>query len=292
MLLDDALAHFVLQLQADGRSPHTVRQYQRHVRTLARWAADVGHSGHVEDLDHTAIARFMTAPCARIRPDGRAKRATSVNALRTSLRCFFVYMHDVDMVSTNPACRLRRARPSPPPVRGVADGDLQALVATLDAADGPAARRDLALVRLLAESGMRLGSAVALDVEDLDLVRHEASLRSAKGDHRQMVVLPKGLCAHLRDYLGDRTAGPLFPGRGGGRISTRQVQRRLAMWLERAGVKRGATVHSLRHHFAIRLYRATGDIYLVQQALGHRSIASTTVYARADRSRLAAAIGA
>ena len=64
------------------------------------------------------------------------------------------------------------------------------------------------------------------------------------------------------------------------------------MWVTQAGVNRRATVHSLRHRFAIRLYQRTGDIYLVQQALGHRSIASTTVYARVDRSRLAAAMGA
>ena len=98
MLIDDALASFVLQLQADGRSPHTVSQYRRHVRLLARWTDDVGHSGEVEDIDHQLIARFMTAPCARVRADGRKKRATSVNALRTSLRCFFGYLHDVDLV--------------------------------------------------------------------------------------------------------------------------------------------------------------------------------------------------
>ena len=103
MLLKDALAQFVLQLQADGRSPHTVSQYQRHVRVLARWTAEVGHGGHVEDLDHLDIARFMTAPCARQRPDGRDKRATSVNALRTSIRCFFGYLHDVGVAATNPA---------------------------------------------------------------------------------------------------------------------------------------------------------------------------------------------
>ncbi len=168
MLIEEALARFVLQLQADGRSPHTVCQYQRHVRALARWTADVGHGGHVEDLDHMDIACFMTAPCARQRPDGQDKRATSVNALRTSVRCFFGYLHDVGLVATNPARRLRRARSSPPPVRGMPDDDLQRLMATLKAADGPAARRDLAIVRLLAGSGMRLGSAVALDVQDLN----------------------------------------------------------------------------------------------------------------------------
>ncbi len=291
MLLEDALAQFVLQLKADGRSPHTVGQYQRHVRVLARWTADVGHGGHVEGLDHQTIARFMAAPCARLCRDGRDKRATSVNALRTSLRCFFGYLHDVGLVPTNPAHRLRRAHCPPPPVRGMPDGDLTLLVATLKSADDPAAHRDLAIVRLLADSGMRLGSAVALDVEDLDLAAREAHLRCAKGNRLQTVVLPRGLCAHLREYLGDRVAGPLLVGRGDRRISARQIQRRLALWLTRAGVRRHATVHSLRHRFAIRLYQRTGDIYLVQQALGHRSIASSTVYARVDRSRLAAAIG-
>ncbi len=61
MLIKDALAQFVLQLQADGRSTHTVRQYQRHVRALARWAADAGRDGHVDRIDHQAIACFMSA---------------------------------------------------------------------------------------------------------------------------------------------------------------------------------------------------------------------------------------
>jgi site-specific recombinase XerC len=138
---------------------------------------------------------------------------------------------------------------------------------------------------------MRIGSAVALDVEDLDLGSGQANLRTAKGDRRQTVVLPTALCAHLREYLGDRDSGPVFRGRGDRRITVRHAQRRLAFWLERAGVQRHATVHSLRHRFAVQLYRKSGDLRLVQQALGHRSIVSTTAYARADQSRLAAALG-
>jgi len=103
-------------------------------------------------------------------------------------------------------------------------------------------------------------------------------------------VLPESLCDHLQGYVRNRTAGPLFNGAAGRQLSTRQVQRRFAIWLERAGVRGPATVHSLRHRFAIRLYRKTSDLLLVQQALGHRSIASTTIYARADRSRLIAAV--
>ena len=45
MRIDNALDRFLQQLDADGRSIHTINQYRRHVRLLARWAADVGHSG-------------------------------------------------------------------------------------------------------------------------------------------------------------------------------------------------------------------------------------------------------
>ena len=106
-----------------------------------------------------------------------------------------------------------------------------------------------------------------------------------------MVLLPEGLRTHLRNYVGDRTTGPLFCGRAGARLSTRHVQRRIKLWLDRAGVTRHATVHSLRHRFAMKLYEHTGDIYLVQQALGHRSITSTTVYAHTGRQQLAKALG-
>ncbi|MCC7015528.1 MAG: tyrosine-type recombinase/integrase [Planctomycetes bacterium] len=76
----------------------------------------------------------------------------------------------------------------------------------------------------------------------------------------------------------------------GGLIGRRQAARRLETWLDRAGIPhRGA--HALRHSFASGLYRRTGDVLVVQRALGHRSIVSTLTYARATEERLRAVIG-
>ena len=62
MHIDDAIAKFLLQLEADGRSPHTIGQYRRHTGLFRSWAADVGHSGLLSDVDHETIARFLVAP--------------------------------------------------------------------------------------------------------------------------------------------------------------------------------------------------------------------------------------
>ena len=86
--------------------------------------------------------------------------------------------------------------------------------------------------------------------------------------------------------MGDRQEGPLFTTSSGRRVSIRQAQRRFRQWRDQAGISSTAKPHALRHTFAQRLYRATSDLFLVQAALHHRSVTSTTVYARADDSRL------
>ncbi len=75
-------------------------------------------------------------------------------------------------------------------------------------------------------------------------------------------------------------------------MTARHAQRRLKLWLGRAGARASASPHSLRYGFALELYRRTGDVLVAKEALGHRSIASTMVYARPDRAQIPAALDA
>jgi len=86
MTIEEALERFLTQLRADGRSRHTLGRYERHVRLLSAWARDVRHTGVVGDLSHEDLARFLASPEASTSAHGGAKRQTSVNALRTSVR--------------------------------------------------------------------------------------------------------------------------------------------------------------------------------------------------------------
>jgi integrase/recombinase XerC len=65
-----------------------------------------------------------------------------------------------------------------------------------------------------------------------------------------------------------------------------------ARWLRQVGISRPFSVHSLRHTFATRLYQRTGDLYLVQRALGHRQITTTEIYARVSDDSLRQAVAA
>ncbi len=284
----EALGRFETQLEADGRSDHTIRQYRRHVTAFARWAESIGVRD-VQAVTHEVVARFLSSPAARIRPDGQAKKATSANALRTSLKVFLGYLHKAGITESDAGRLIRRAICSPGPPKTLSPAEQVRLLEVLAAGDGFEAERDHVLFALMLRTGIRVGSAVTLNVNDVDLDAGELTPR-CKGDRIERVFLIAKVVEHLRRWLGDRSNGPLFTTGHGGRLTTRQVARRLGQWVERAGIKRAASPHSLRHSFATGLYRRTGDILLVREALRHQSIASTLVYAHADGERLRTAM--
>jgi site-specific recombinase XerC len=287
MQLQAALSRFLVQLEADGRSPHTIGQYRRHVTALATWLG----RRDVAAIRHEHVAAFLAAPVARTAAHGGPKRAISMNAMRTSLRCFFRYLHEAGAVAQNPARLVRRAMCAPPPPRAFTDDERDRLLATLRGARGFEAERDRAIVGLLLASGIRLGSCIALDVEDVDLTAGELRLKSTKGNRPERVFLAKGIAEHLRLWLGARNAGPLFTDRRGRRLSPRHVHRRFKGWLRAAGISRSASPHTCRHSMAVDLLNRTGNLAIVQAALRHRSITSTMVYAKVNEASVRAALG-
>jgi len=103
-------------------------------------------------------------------------------------------------------------------------------------------------------------------------------------------VLPRAVATKLRGFVGNRASGPVFLA-GDKRISMRHAQRRLAGWFAKAGIA-GKSAHALRHSFATTLLARAGDLRLVQAALNHASIVSTTIYTQVDRARLRDGVGA
>ncbi|MBL8726655.1 MAG: tyrosine-type recombinase/integrase [Planctomycetes bacterium] len=289
MHLQDALQGYLRQLAADGRSTHTIGQYHRHGSALLTWLDAHGASLDAADLTPDLLARFFASDAARNRKGGGAKKATSTNAMRTSIRCFAAHLHAAGLIAANPARLLRRARCTPPPPRPLHEDEQARLRALLAAAPDAEGQRDRMLLELLLGSGIRIGSALALDVGDLDLSHGEITLRTGKNNRPTTALIPQGLAEQLQQFVAGRTAGPLFLARGR-RLSTRQAQRRIGIWLRRAGIQ-GRSAHAMRHTFATLLLARTGDLRLVQAALNHASIASTTIYAQVDRARLRAAVG-
>jgi integrase/recombinase XerC len=289
MQLDAALHGYEVQLAGDGRSEHTIRQVRRHVRAFADWLATQEHSCAVDEITHEQVARYLASDAVRMRSDGGPRKASSANAIRSSLRAFFGFVHGAGYAPTNAARLVRRANTRAPGPKALTDGDAAKLLAVLAEATTPIEVRDRALFTVMLRCGLRLGSALGLDIGDVDFGAGELVLRSIKGGGETTVVLPSDVAELLRAFIGGRTSGPVFTSSGCERICSRHARRRLAEWSSRAGLA-SIHPHALRHTFGQRLYLRTRDVVLVASAMTHRSISSSQVYVRADREAVRAAL--
>jgi site-specific recombinase XerC len=198
----------------------------------------------------------------------------------------------------SPARLLKNGRTDRPIPKALTDDEVKRFERALAAAAKESAigRRDQVLLTLLLKSGMRLTAALAIDVEDLNL--DDCSLVS-RGKHGRIqgVYLPRRVARMLRRHIreqGGDTGGAVFRSSQGRRLSARQAQYRFRLVLALAGIDRPVTVHSLRHRFAVELHKRTGDLQVVQTALGHRQLGTTQVYscmAEPDASVLRAVLG-
>jgi integrase/recombinase XerD len=145
-----------------------------------------------------------------------------------------------------------------------------------------------ACLGLIYACGLRIQEGVYLQVQDIDGQREIAHIKNGKGGKERYVPIPQIALKMLRDYW--RThRNPIWlfpsqveafhrPGPAIAPISIRSVQRAFRDALQKSGIKKEATVHTLRHSYATHLYEAGIDLRIIQSYLGHTSLSSTSVY--------------
>ena len=128
--------------------------------------------------------------------------------------------------------------------------------------------------------GLRAGEATHLKVCDIDSSRMMIHVRGGKGNKDRYTLLAERTLDILRKYWkAYRPSSWLFPGRDPNKpISVSSIQRVFKVSLCRAGIKKNASLHSLRHSFATHLLESGTDLYYIQRFLGHRSAKTTCIY--------------
>ena len=166
-----------------------------------------------------------------------------------------------------------------PPPRALPEADETRLAAAIRGL--PLSWRTLFTLAL--DTGLRAGELTGLRVRDLEWAPGSEGLRVlGKGSRwREVPLLPGMACRPLLRRVAAGKPGEvfLFPGRAGGRLTVRAVEKRFAALCERADID-GGRVHDLRHTCATRLVNKGTDILAVQRLLGHSSVQTTQRYGR------------
>jgi integrase/recombinase XerD len=274
-----------------GLSRHTVDAYRRDLRRYQLYLVDRG----VEDptrAEEADIAGFVADLTASEYRDGRRYRPSSVARALAAVRSLHRFLVLEGETAIDPAMAVARPKVPRNLPKPLTVDEVAALVAA-PGEDGPVALRDRALLETLYGAGLRISELVALDVDDVDL--DEGSVRAVgKGSRERIVPLGRYAVRALEAYLtrsrpdlaGPRSRGALFLNRRGGRLTRQGCTNIIKAMARRAGIHKRVTPHMLRHSFATHLLEGGADVRVVQELLGHASLATTQIYTLITRDRL------
>lgn len=143
--------------------------------------------------------------------------------------------------------------------------------------------RDKAICALMYGSGLRISEARKLRYDDISRANNQIYIRHSKSRSDRYAILPKMTLDILTEYwkIYGKPKEFLFPNRSGiNPISTQTITVHLKKHAHNIGWDRNFSTHMFRHSFALNLYNNGADLLTIQKLLGHKSIASTTIYVR------------
>jgi len=278
MTPDAAAASYLRHVAVErGLAANTVAAYRRDLDRYRDYlkASRIDDIAAVSSADISAFSRMLSA---------EAKSASSVGRMLSTVRSLHRFLVDDRVTDANPASDV------PPPklaMRLPKALSIEQMTSILDAALGedPVRMRDRALLELLYATGARISEAVALDVDDLG---EERSVRLVgKGGKHRVVPIGSVALTAVSEYLvrvrpGWAAVGhsspALFLGPRGGRMSRQSAWLAIRAAGERAKLDVALSPHTFRHSFATHLLAGGADVRVVQELLGHASVATTQIY--------------
>ncbi|MGA5465015.1 tyrosine recombinase XerC [Mycobacterium sp. NPDC050041] len=291
--MDEVLDQFdeYLELQC-GRSAHTRRAYRGDLRSLFAFV-----DRRLPGVDIAGLSLPVLRSWLAEQAGGGAARTTL--ARRTSaVKTFTAWAVRRGLLATDPATRLQlpKARRTLPSVLRQ-DQALDAMAAATSGAqqNDPLALRDRLIVELLYATGIRVSELCGLDVDDVDTSRRLLRVLG-KGDKQRTVPFGEPALLALTSWLADgrpalATSGSgcaLLLGARGRRLDQRQARTVVHQTVAAVDGAPDIGPHGLRHSAATHLLEGGADLRIVQELLGHSTLATTQLYTHVTVARLRA----
>jgi site-specific recombinase XerD len=283
--LRELLESWEIILTAENKSPTTITSYLRGVRLYLEWCE---RGGHPAEITRARVQSYT----AELIADG--KEANTVRLRLAALRQFGRWLVAEGELPEDPLVGIKAPKIPTKVVRGLSDDQLRALIA---ACKGPGFtdRRDTALVRLMAETGLRASEVVALKVTDADIKRGLVWVHKGKGSKGRVAPFGPQTAAALDRYLRARRSHalaatpPLWLGYGGRRgFGYFGLNDALRARAQKAGIE-GFHLHLMRHTAATRWLAKGGSEGGLMSVAGWSSRSMLDRYTAATAAERAAA---
>lgn len=287
MRIDRAVTAYLRHVSIErGLSEHTVAAYRRDLGDYVAWLTEQGVLDTTE-VTPDVVGRYVADRAAASPPPA----ASSLARLQSSVRGLHRHLAREGIEDEDVSARLRPPKAARRLPKALTIDQVERLLAAPSGED-PIGLRDRALLELMYATGARVSEVVTLDVDDLaggsstggtgDIVR----LRG-KGDKERIVPVGSFARDAVDAYLTrvrpelslrGRATPRLFLGARGAPLSRQSAWLVIRAAAEKAGIAAHVSPHTLRHSFATHLLQGGADVRVVQELLGHASVATTQIY--------------
>lgn len=287
--LVEAAREFMNYLQVErGLSRNTVEAYSRTIIRYLDFLFQLGIE-RPDDITRDALGGFAASLSSA---KGAGLSARSVAQAFSAVRMFHRFMVTEGLAKADPSGALVSPRMPLRLPRALTRDEVDRLLET-DGGGDKKGLRDRLILEMLYATGMRISELVGLDVADLDVEERLVTVHG-KGGKWRLVPFGKPTAETARIYL--EGARPLIARRGrsdslvlnmmGGRLSRQGCWKIVKEHARSAGIEDKVSPHVLRHTFATHLLEGGASLLVVQELLGHASIATTQIYTDVTREHL------
>jgi integrase/recombinase XerD len=293
MLDEGAILRFQLDRFGDyltleqGTSPRTLEAYRRDTERLVGYVQSKGGKSPV-DVTSRVLREFVY----HLKDVGLSP--SSIRRNISAVRTYFRFLMADGAVTRDPSERLETPKRwrTLPEVLTVAE--IERLLAS-PTFDDPLVFRDRAMLELAYGAGLRVSEWISLGTRDV-LFEDKLVRVFGKGSKERLVPIGRSAIAAVATYVrelrprleqaGKGGKGVLFLNARGEPLSRMGAWKILRRYVQRAGIEKSVSPHTLRHSFATHLLEGGADLRAVQEMLGHADISTTQIYTHVDREYL------
>ncbi|MCL4292647.1 MAG: site-specific tyrosine recombinase XerD [Acidimicrobiia bacterium] len=299
-VLDGLLAEHATWLAVErGLAANSLAAYRRDLSRYARFLRSHGCADPAR-VGEATVAAFVEHLSGLRDDDGRPLLApASIARSLVAVRSFHRFCAEEGFAPSDPSEEVGAPKVPQGIPKALSEDEVEALLGAVPG-DGPRPWRDRAILEALYATGMRISELVGLDLGDVDLDGGSARVLG-KGAKERLVPFGRTARSALERYLHDgrpllerpraRTLADgdaVFLNARGGRLTRQGCWKIVRAAGDRVGLGDRLSPHVLRHSFATHMLDHGADIRVVQELLGHASLATTQVYTKVSPERLRA----
>ena len=282
MTTTQSLELFLRALQGQNYSPKTLRAYGDDLHQFLAWVEK-----NRVDLD--IPTRFSRGDIEGFMQYLAAQRMTGVTRVRklAAIRKFFAFLEENSILAANPAHTVKGARREEKEPNILYKEQYKALL--YEASDNI---RDYAIIQTFLQTGIRLSELANLRVDEVDFEHRILTVRQGKGKKDRQIPLVDDAVKALRNYLRYRNTQLIvddeifFLAKNGTSLNVSTVKYTVAKYVKKAGIRKKASVHTLRHTFGAHKADKNMSLATLQELMGHKKKETTLKYIHLAKTNL------